>query len=64
MIPETKIVIVNDEEKFITGYFLTIKQVAQLVRDFEPDCRDGFVSNDEAYIEARLKEMKYEKETT
>ena len=60
MISETKIVIVNDEEKIVTGYFLTIKQLARLVRDFQADCFDGFVSNDEAYLESKLKEIEYD----
>lgn len=47
-------------EVYVEGYFVQMKHLAQLVRDFEPDCRDGFVSNDEAYIETRLKEMDYE----
>ena len=57
---ETKIVIVNDKEKFVTGYFLTIKQLARLVRDFQADCFDGFVSNDETYLEHKLKEINHE----
>lgn len=60
MIPETKIVNVNGEEKFIEGYFLTVKQLARLVRDFDADCRDGFVSNDEAYLESTLKKLEHE----
>jgi len=57
---ETKIVNVNGREKFVTGYFLTIKQLARLVRDFQADCHDGFVSNDEAYLETKLKEIEHE----
>lgn len=57
MIRETKIMNVNGKEKHITGYFLTVKQLAQLVRDFQADCHDGFVSNDEVYLEKKLKEM-------
>jgi hypothetical protein len=37
------------------GYFLTPYDLAKLVRDFQADCHDGFVSNDEAYIEQWLK---------
>jgi len=40
-----------DESK----YCLTMKQLKRLVRDFQADCHDGFVSNDEAYIELWLK---------
>ena len=60
MIQESKIVNINGEEKYITGYFLTIKQLSQLVRDFQVDCHDGFVSNDEAYLEEKLKGIEYE----
>ena len=60
MIEETKLIYVNDEEKYVEGYFITIKQLTQLVRDFEPDCRDGFVSNDVAYLEHKLKNMEHE----
>lgn len=60
MIRETKIININGKEKFITGYFLTIKQLTQLVRDFQVDCHDGFVSNDEAYLEQKLKNMDHE----
>lgn len=60
MIQETKIANVNGKEKYITGYFLTIKQLSQLVRDFQADCHDGFVSNDEAYLEEKLKGIEHE----
>ena len=60
MIPETKIVMVDGDEKFVTGYFLTIEQLARLVRDFQADCHDGFVSNDEAYLETKLKEIEHD----
>lgn len=61
MIPEARIVQTKWKgEKYITGYFLTIKQLAQLVRDFQADCHDGFVSNDEAYLESKLKEIEYD----
>lgn len=38
----------------IDGYFLTIEDLAVLVRDFQADNHDGFVSNDNSYIEAWL----------
>lgn len=41
--------------EYVDGYFLTIDDLEQLVRDFQADCRDGFVSNDKAYIEEWLK---------
>ena len=43
------------EEKYVSGYFLGIEDLAKLVRDFQADCHDGFVSNDKAYIENWLK---------
>lgn len=45
--------VVDDE--YVGGYFLTIKDLERLVRDFQADCHDGFVSNDNAYIEQWLK---------
>ncbi len=51
IILESKIV----DEKYVDGYFLTIDDLGQLVRDFQADCHDGFVSNDKAYIEEWLK---------
>jgi hypothetical protein len=42
-------------EKYVDGYYLTIKDLEKLVRDFQVDCHDGFVSNDKAYIEEWLK---------
>ena len=45
--------LIND--KYVGGYFLTIQDLTKLVRDFQADCHDGFVSNDKAYIELWLK---------
>jgi hypothetical protein len=42
-------------ENHVDGYYLTINDLAKLVRDFQVDCHDGFVSNDKAYIENWLK---------
>ena len=41
--------------EWVTGYFLTIDDLQRLVRDFQADCHDGFVSNDNSYIEEWLK---------
>ena len=41
--------------QYVEGYFFTIDKLQQLVRDFQADCHDGFVSNDEAYLEQWLK---------
>ena len=40
---------------YVNGYFLTIDDLTRLVRDFQADCHDGFVSNDNSYIEQWLK---------
>jgi len=42
-------------DKYVDGYYLTIDDLQELVRDFQADCHDGFVSNDHSYIEAWLK---------
>jgi hypothetical protein len=42
-------------ESYVSGYFLTIDDLQRIVRDFQADCHDGFVSNDKSYIEAWLK---------
>ena len=44
-----------EKDRYVEGYFLTIHDLAQLVRDFQVDCRDGFVSNDNSYIEEWLR---------
>ena len=56
MITETKIC-TNGQWK--TGYFLTIKQITNLCRDFmlTKDYHEGFISNDEVYIESQLEKM-------
>ena len=41
--------------KYVDGYFLTIDDLQKLARDFQVDCHDGFVSNDNSYIENWLK---------
>jgi hypothetical protein len=46
---------INTENEIVEGYFLTINELQKLVRDFQADCYDGFVSNDEGYIEQWLK---------
>jgi hypothetical protein len=41
-------------EQYVRGYFLTIDDLQKLVRDFQVDNFDGFVSNDNSYIESWL----------
>lgn len=45
----------NSKNEIEEGYFLTIEQLEQLVVDFAVDWHDGFVSNDQVYIEHWLK---------
>ena len=35
-----------------------IDKLVKLCRDFSVDCRDGFVSNDEAYVEKWIQDNK------
>jgi len=53
MIPAEYKIVEND--KYVGGYFLTIHDLEKLVRDFQVDCHDGFVSNDNSYIEEWLR---------
>ena len=48
---ESKII----NSKYVEGYYLTIDDLQKLVRDFQADCHDGFVSNDSSYLEEWLK---------
>jgi len=45
----------DESYQYMDGVFLTLEQLAELVRDFQVDCHDGFVSNDKSYIEEWLK---------
>jgi hypothetical protein len=60
IILESKIIVneLCDVEHYVSGYFLTIRDLEKLVRDFQADCHDGFVSNDKAYLEEWLKKHK------
>jgi hypothetical protein len=51
---------INKDDKYVEGYFISIDDLAKLVRDFQADCHDGFVSNDKSYIEEWLKKNKNE----
>jgi hypothetical protein len=42
-------------EEYVDGYYLTLSDLELLMRDFQADCYDGFVSNDRTYIENWLK---------
>jgi hypothetical protein len=57
MIPELKMIEVEGIERFVNLYSLSVEQIVKICRDFQADCHDGFVSNDHAYIESKLKEM-------
>lgn len=52
---ESKLVCSENKEEWKSGYFLSIDELKKLVRDFQVDCHDGFVSNDTLYIENWLK---------
>lgn len=52
---ESRLIKTKNGEKYTDGYFLTLEQLEKLVRDFQADCYDGFVSNDKAYIENWIK---------
>ena len=59
MIQETRIVVKGEnQEEWKTGYFLSLDELERLVRDFQVDCHDGYVSNDKAYIETWLNKQK------
>jgi len=47
----------KDNKKFSLeeGYFMPLDKLTELVRDFQVDNHDGFVSNDKVYIEFWLK---------
>jgi len=51
IILESKLV----DNVYVEGYYLTLSDLERLVRAFQADCHDGFVSNDKAYIENWLK---------
>jgi len=45
----------DDSYQYREGYFITLDTLAEMVRDFQADQHDGFVSNDKAWIENYLK---------
>jgi hypothetical protein len=53
-------ILIKGSEGYADGYFLTIDELKELLRDFQADCHDGFVSNDKAYIEEWLRKHKLE----
>ncbi len=58
MIPtERRIKTIGNAVRTKIGYFLTVGQIVKLCRDFNADQRDGFISNDEAYIKIKVEEM-------
>lgn len=53
---ETHLELLNlNKTKYHFGFFLSIHDLMKLTRDFQADCHDGFVSNDQSYIENWLK---------
>ena len=58
MIKEVQLRIQPDgAHQYREGYFVTINTLAEMVRDFQADQHDGFVSNDEVWIEEWLKKQ-------
>lgn len=58
MVPEQRIVVKDDyHEEWKTGYFLSLDEIQKLVRDFQTDCHDGFISNDKSYLENWLEKL-------
>ena len=57
---ENKIVKINDINHYEYRAIFNIGIVKKLVRDFQIDCVNSFVSNDETYIEQWLKNNKIE----
>ena len=53
-----KLIQIDGNEKYVNGYFLTMKQMVKLLGDYQADSHDGFVSNDEAYISLWLQDKK------
>jgi hypothetical protein len=47
---ESKLVITKEGEKYVSGYFLTIDQLQQLVVDYLKDGAEDRISNDQLYI--------------
>jgi len=43
------------ETNTINKHILTTEQLQKLMRDFQADCFDGFVSNDASYIKEWIK---------
>lgn len=50
----------SGDYEYRDGYFLTKELLKKLVRDFQVDCHDGFVSNDDSYIDQWMKTHKIE----
>lgn len=46
----------DGSHQYRKGYFMSMDKLILMVRDFQADCHDGFVSNDRAYVENWLKE--------
>lgn len=52
---EKKLVSTPDGEFWKDGYFLSIDQLKELVREFHSDFYNGFVSDDKVYIKEWMK---------
>jgi hypothetical protein len=45
------------EENWVTGYFMTLDDIVKICQAYIADNRDGFISNNKAYLESKLKEL-------
>jgi hypothetical protein len=62
MVPEVKLIRTGDyEEKYVTGYFLSVEQLEKLVTYFEvPNPMDDKLMNKKTHILKWLKTIRYE----
>jgi hypothetical protein len=62
MVPEVKLIRTGDyEEKYVTGYFLSVEQLEKLVTHFETsDPLDDKVMSKRSHILKWLKTIRYE----
>ncbi len=59
---ESRILKIKNREEYVDGYFLTLDELQKLVRDFQVDCYDGFISNDKSYIKSWIEKCEKSRE--
>jgi hypothetical protein len=63
IIKESRIIMDDDKGyhcptgQYVDGYYLTLKDLERLVRDFQADSHDRFMSNDESYQDMTLMQV-------